>query len=195
MRTRPGNPYPLGATWDGSGVNFALFSENATGVELCLFEASRSTPEETRLRLTEQTDQAWYIYLPEARPGQRYGYRVHGPSDPESGHRFNPAKLLLDPYGKAIDGTVRWDDTLFGYAIGHPDGDLTQDDRDSAASLPKCVVIDPAFTWGEDRALRIPWNQTIIYEVHVKGLTARHPEVPKRLRGTYAGLACPAVIE
>ena len=195
MRTRPGNPYPLGATWDGSGVNFALFSENATGVELCLFDRPEGTLEETRIPVTEQTDLVWHIYLAEARPGQRYGYRVHGPYDPKSGHRFNPAKLLLDPYGKAVDGTVRWDDTLFGYTIGHPDADLARDDRDSAASLPKCVVIDPAFTWGEDRPLRIPWNETIIYEMHVKGFTARHPDVPKTLRGTYAGLACPAVIE
>ena len=195
MRTRPGNPYPLGATWDGSGVNFALFSENATGVELCLFERPEGTLEETRIPVTEQTDLVWHIYLAEARPGQRYGYRVHGPYDPKSGHRFNPAKLLLDPYGKAVDGTVRWDDTLFGYTVGHPDADLARDDRDSAASQPKCVVIDPAFTWGEDRPLRIPWNETIIYEMHVKGFTARHPDVPKALRGTYAGLACPAVIE
>ena len=195
MRTRPGNPYPLGATWDGSGVNFALFSENATGVELCLFDRPEGTLEETRIPVTEQTDLVWHIYLAEARPGQRYGYRVHGPYDPKSGHRFNPAKLLLDPYGKAVDGTVRWDDTLFGYTVGHPDADLARDDRDSAASLPKCLVIDPAFTWGEDRPLRIPWNETIIYEMHVKGFTARHPDVPKALRGTYAGLACPAVIE
>jgi glycogen operon protein len=185
----------LGATWDGSGVNFALFSENATGVELCLFEASGGCLEETRIPVTEQTDQVWHIYLAEARPGQRYGYRVHGAYDPSNGHRFNSAKLLLDPYGKAIDGILRWDDTLFGYPVAHPDADLQPDDRDSAASLPKCVVIDPAFTWGEDRPLRIPWNETIIYEVHVKGFTARHPDVPKPLRGTYTGLTCPAVIE
>ena len=195
MRTRPGTPYPLGATWDGSGVNFALFSEHATGADLCLFDGKDGSQEIARLPMPEQTDQVWHMYLAEARPGQRYGYRVHGPSDPANGHRFNSAKLLLDPYAKAIDGTLRWDDTLFGYTIGHPHADLSRDDRDSAASLPKCVVIDPAFTWGEDRPLRIPWNETIIYEMHVKGFTARHPDVPKALRGTYAGLACPAVIE
>lgn len=195
MRTRPGNPYPLGATWDGSGVNFALFSENATSVELCLFDGRGGNQEIARIPMAEQTDQVWHIYLPEVRPGQRYGYRVHGPYEPASGHRFNPAKLLLDPYAKAIDGTIRWSDALFGYPIGHPDADLARDDRDSAANIPKCVVIDPAFTWGDDRALRIPWNETLIYEVHVKGFTARHPEVPRALRGTFAGLACPAAIE
>ena len=195
MRTRPGNPYPLGATWDGSGVNFALFSENATGVELCLFDGPGGNREVSRLELTEQLDQVWHIYLPEARPRQRYGYRVHGRYDPVKGHRFNPAKLLLDPYAKAVEGTIRWSETLFGYQVGHPDADLSRDERDSAAHCPVSVVIDPAFTWGEDRPLRIPWNETIIYEVHVKGFTARHPDVPKGLRGTYAGLACPAVIE
>ena len=195
MRTRPGNPYPLGATWDGSGVNFGLFSEHATKVELCLLDGADGNREVARIPLTEQTDQVWHIYLPEVRPGQRYGYRVHGPYEPANGHRFNPAKLLLDPYAKAIDGTIRWSDALFGYPIGHPDADLARDDRDSAANIPKCVVIDPAFTWGDDRPLRIPWNETMIYEVHVKGFTARHPEVPRALRGTFAGLACPAAIE
>jgi len=194
MRTRPGNPYPLGATWDGSGVNFAVFSENATGVELCLIDADGAS-EVARIGLTEQTDQIWHVYLPEARPGQRYGYRVHGPYEPERGHRFNPAKLLFDPYGKAIDSTIRWSDSLFGYEIGHPDADLKRDDRDSAAGMPKSVVIDPAFTWGADRAPRIPWNESLIYEVHVKGFTARHPDVPKQSRGTYAGLSSPPAIE
>ena len=195
MRTRPGNPYPLGATWDGSGVNFSLFSENATGVLFCLFDGPQGNEEVARIRMTEQTDLVWHIYLPEVRPGQRYGYRVEGPYDPASGHRFNSAKLLLDPYAKAIDGTIRWSDALFGYAIGHPDADLARDEQDSAPNIPKAVVLDPAFTWGEDRPLRTPWNETIIYEVHVKGFTARHPDVPKALQGTYAGLACPAVIE
>jgi len=194
MRTRPGNPYPLGATWDGSGVNFAIFSESAAGVELCLFDGDGSS-EVARIGLTEHTDQIWHVYLPEARPGQRYGYRVHGPYEPERGHRFNPAKLLLDPYGKVIDGIIRWRDSLFGYEVGHPDADLKRDDRDSAAGMPKSVVIDPAFTWGADRAPRIPWNESLIYEVHVKGLTARHPEVPKALRGTYAGLSYPPTVE
>ncbi len=195
MRTRPGAPYPLGATWDGSGVNFALFSEHATAVELCLFDGPDGSEELARIPLSEQTHQVWHIYLPEVRPGQRYGYRVDGPYDPANGHRFNPAKLLLDPYAKAIDGPIRWSDALFGYPVGHPDADLARDDRDSAAGVPKGVVIDPAFTWGEDRPPRIPWNETLIYEIHAKGFTARHPEVPKPLRGTYAGLACPAVID
>ena len=195
MRTRPGRPYPLGATWDGSGVNFSLFSEHATGVELCLFEGPEGDRELARIPVTEQTDLVWHIFLPEVRPGQRYGYRVHGPHDPWNGHRFNPAKLLLDPYAKAIDGTIRWSDSLFGYPIGHPDADLAQDDRDSAAGMPKSVVIDPAFTWGDDRPPRIPWSETVIYEMHVKGFTARHPEVPKELRGSYAGLATPVAID
>ncbi|MGE5849824.1 MAG: glycogen debranching protein, partial [Candidatus Methylomirabilota bacterium] len=195
MRTRPGNPYPLGATWDGSGANFSLFSENATGVVLCLFDGPDGNEEVARIRMTERTDLVWHIYLPEVRPGQRYGYRVEGAYDPANGHRFNPAKLLLDPYAKAIDGTIRWSDALFGYAIGHPDADLARDEQDSAPNIPKAVVLDPAFTWGEDRPLRTPWSETIIYEVHVKGITARHPDVPKALRGTYAGLASPAVLE
>ncbi len=195
MRTQPGSPYPLGATWDGAGVNFALFSEHATRVELCLFEGPNGNEELARIQLTEQTDQVWHIYLPEVRPGQQYGYRVHGPYEPAKGHRFNPAKLLRDPYAKAIDGTIRWSDTLFGYQVGHPDPDLCLDERDSGPDVPKSVVIDPAFTWGEDRPPRTPWNETIIYEMHVKGFTALHPDVPKPLRGTYAGLTCPAVID
>ena len=195
MKVWPGQPYPLGATWDGAGVNFALFSEHATGVELCLFDGEDGNQEGPSIPLTEQTDHVWHTYLPEVRPGQRYGYRVQGPYDPAAGHRFNPAKLLLDPYARAIAGAIRWSDELFGYAIGHPDADLIRDDRDSAPFLPKCVVIDPAFSWGNDTPPRIPWHQTVIYELHVKGFTARHPQVPQELRGTYAGLACPAVID
>jgi isoamylase len=191
----PGNSYPLGATWDGSGVNFAVFSENATGVELCLFDGETRTRETKRIRISEQTDQVWHVYLPEARPGQLYGYRVHGPYAPSEGHRFNPAKLLLDPYAKSIAGPIRWSDSLFGYTIGHPEADLSKDERDSADGLPKCVVVDPAFSWGQDAPLRIPWHQTLIYEMHVKGFTARHPKVPKELRGTYAGLTHPAVVD
>jgi glycogen operon protein len=193
MRTRPGSPSPLGATWDGAGVNFALFSENAQGVELCLF--AEEGEEETRITMTEQTDQVWHVHLPQVRPGQRYGYRVHGAWDPPAGHRFNPAKLVLDPYARAIDGTVNWSDALFGYQVGHPDADLAPDDRDSAPGMPKSVVIDPAFTWGSDRPPRIPLNESVIYEIHVKGFTARHPDVPKALRGTYAGLASPPAID
>jgi glycogen operon protein len=195
MKVWPGNPYPLGATWDGAGVNFALFSENATGVELCLFNNENRVRETKRIRMTEQTDQVWHVYLPEARPEQLYGYRVHGPYSPAEGHRFNPAKLLLDPYAKSIAGPIQWSDALFGYTIGHPDADLSIDERDSAEGLPKCVVVDPAFSWGQDAPLRIPWHKTLIYEMHVKGFTARHPKVPKELRGTYAGLTHPAVVD
>jgi glycogen operon protein len=190
VRTRPGRPYPLGATWDGSGVNFALFSENAQVVELCLFDDGR----ETRVPVTEQTEHVWHVYLPEARPGLQYGYRVQGPWDPAAGHRFNAAKLLLDPYARALDGTIKWSDALFGYQVGHPEADLVADPRDSAAGMPKSVVVDTAFTWGNDRPPRTPWNQTVIYEMHVKGFTARHPGVPKHLRGTYAGLIAPAAL-
>ena len=195
MKVWPGNPYPLGATWDGSGVNFALFSENATGVELCLFDRPNQGRETTQVRMTEQTAQVWHVYLPEARPGQFYGYRVHGPYNPAEGHRFNPAKLLLDPYAKSIAGSIKWSDALFGYTIGHPDGDLSKDERDSADGIPKCVVVDPAFSWGQDAPPRTPWHQTLIYEMHVRGFTARHSKVPKELRGTYAALTHPAIID
>ena len=194
-RTRPGSPYPLGATWDGAGVNFALFSEHATAVDLCLFDPEDPRRERQRIRMQEHTNQVWHVYLPEARPGQPYGYRVQGPFEPENGHRFNPAKLLLDPYAKAITGSLQWDDALFGYRIGDPGEDLTPDDRDSAPYMPRSVVIDAAFSWGEDRPLRTPWHKTVIYEMHVKGFTARHPDVPRHLRGTYAGLAAPPAVE
>jgi glycogen operon protein len=176
-------------------VNFALFSENATGAELCLFDGPECNEEVARIPMAEQTAQVWHVYLPEARPGQCYGYRIHGPYAPREGHRFNPAKLLLDPYAKAIAGTIKWSDALFGYTIGHPDADLSRDERNSASGLPKCIVVDPAFSWGEDTPPRTPWHQTLIYELHVKGFTARHPQVPPELRGTYAGLSCPAVID
>jgi len=190
----PGRPYPLGATWDGEGVNFALFSEHAERVELCLFDPS-GRREIARLPLRWQTDLVWHSYLPEARPGQLYGYRVHGPYDPARGQRFNPAKLLLDPYAKSIVGVIKWSDALFGYRVGHKKEDLSFDRRDSAPGMPKCKVIDPAFTWADDRPPRIPWHQTIIYELHVKGFTQRHPDVPAHLRGTYAALATGPVIE
>ncbi len=195
MRVFPGSPYPLGATWDGSGVNFAIFSENATGVELCLFDGPENQERETRIKMREQTDQVWHVYLPEVRPGQSYGYRVHGPFEPEQGHRFNPAKLLLDPYAKAISGDVQWSDALFGYIMGHKAGDLSLDERDSAPGMPKCVVIDGAFSWGNDSHPGIPLHKTLIYELHVKGYTKLHPYVPKKLRGTYSGLTSPAVID
>src|ERR1700730_7918583 len=153
MKPRPGDPYPLGATYDGAGVNFALFSENATGVELCLFGNVDGNDETARFQLTEQTDQAWHIYLPGIGPGKRYGYRVHGPYEPANGSRFNPAKLLIDPYAKAIDRTINWNDALFGYTIGSEQQDLQKDDRDSAPFAPKSVVTEPWFDWeGASRA-------------------------------------------
>jgi glycogen operon protein len=190
----PGRPYPLGATWDGEGVNFALFSEHAHKVELCLFDAA-GRRELQRVALREHTDQVWHCYLPEARPGQLYGYRVDGPYRPEEGHRFNPHKLLLDPYARNITGPLRWSDALFGYTVGHRRGDLSLDRRDSAGGMPKCKVIDPAFSWGGDRRPNVPWSEMVIYETHVRGFTKLHPEVPAPLRGTYAGLACAGVVE
>ena len=189
----PGSPYPLGATWDGYGVNFSLFTENAQKVELCLFDEKGA--ETARLPLPEYTDQIWHGYLPQARPGQRYGYRVHGPYKPVEGHRFNPNKLLLDPYAKAIGGRIAWDDALFGYKIGDAEEDLSFDERDSAPFMPKCVVVEPAFTWGDDTRPDIPWHKMIIYEMHVKGFTMLNPLLPKHLRGTYAGLATQSVID
>ncbi len=195
MRVWPGKPYPLGATWDGAGVNFALFSEHATAVELCLFDVADSAREYARVPLEEHTDQVWHAYLPEIRPSQLYAYRVHGPYAPHEGHRFNPAKLVLDPYAKAIAGTIRISDPLFGYRRGHPDADLARDNTDSAEQMPKCVVVDQAFSWGDDVAPSTPWHNTIIYELHVKGFTAQHPDVPMDLRGTYSGLASPPMLE
>jgi isoamylase len=186
-RIREGRPFPLGATWDGLGVNFALFSANATKVELCLFDLE-GKQELERIELPEYTDEVWHGYLPDARPGQVYGYRVHGPYSPNDGHRFNPNKLLLDPYAKQIVGELQWDHALFGYTVGSPEGDLSFDQRDSAPFMPKCRVIDPAFTWGEERRPQIPWERTIIYETHVRGYTMRHPSLPINVRGTFAGL-------
>ena len=194
MRVLPGRPYPLGATWDGQGVNFALFSENADAVELCLFDTVADQKESYRLRLTEQTNHIWHAYLPDARPGWLYGYRVHGPYEPATGCRFNPSKVLVDPYAKLIARQVKWDDAMFAYYIRRNGDDLVKDERDNAAFAPLAVVVDTAYTWGGDRRLDIPWHNTIIYETHVKGLTARHPEVPPELRGTYAGLASEPVI-
>jgi glycogen operon protein len=164
-------------------------------VDLCLFDPDDPGRESHRVRMQEHTNQVWHGYLPEARPGLAYGYRVHGPYEPANGHRFNPAKLLLDPYAKAITGSLSWHDSLFGYRLGDPAEDLAPDDRDSAPYMPRSVAIDPAFSWGEDRKPRTPWHKTVIYEVHVKGFTARHPDVPRPLRGTYAGLAAPAAVE
>lgn len=190
----PGKPYPLGATWDGEGVNFSLFSEHAEKVELCLFDA-KGRRELYRIPLPEQTDQVWHGYLPEARPDLLYGYRVYGPHEPARGMRFNHHKLLLDPYARQIEGDLNWSDAQFGYRIGHPREDLSLDRRDSALGMPKSKVIDSAFTWGEDKAPRTPWHESVIYELHVRGFTMRHPEVPPNLRGTYAGLATAPVID
>jgi glycogen operon protein len=176
-------------------VNFALFSEHATGVELCLFDTVDADKETHRIPFTEHTDQVWHTYLPEVLPGQLYGYRVHGPYTPEQGHRFNPNKIVLDPYARSIGRDIRWADELFGYHIGNPEADLSYDERDNAAYAPLAAVIDTAYTWGDDRPPRIPWNKTIIYEVHVKGFTQLHPDIPERLRGTYAGLASEAAIQ
>jgi isoamylase len=195
MRVWPGRPYPLGATWDGTGVNFALFSEHATGVELCLFREPDDTEEAAKIWITERTDQVWHCYLPDARPGQYYGYRVYGPYAPEQGHRFNPAKLLIDPYAKAITGAIRWSNDLFAYKVGAGTEDLEPDLYNSAAGVPKSVVIDSAFTWEDDGPLNVPYNRTIIYECHVKGMTQGHPAVPPELRGTYLGLCSEPMIE
>lgn len=190
----PGRPYPLGATWDGEGVNFALFSEHAERVELCLFEPS-GQHEMQRINLREQTDLIWHCYLPEARPGLLYGYRVHGPYDPARGHRFNPNKLLIDPYARDIVGPLDWSDAHFGYQVDDAGADLSFDHRDNALTMPKCRVTDPAFSWGNDSSPRIPWHEMVIYELHVRGFTINHPDVPPALRGTYAGLATAPVIE
>ena len=196
MEIWPGRLYPLGATWDGHGVNFAIFSENAEAVELCLFEPLADGGREVaRGELTEKTAGIRHGYVHGLGPGQRYGYRVYGPYDPASGHRFNPAKLLLDPYGKAIEGELAWRDEVFGYRMDSEEKDLSLDSRDSAPWMPRSVVVDPSHEWENQRRPDIPWHDTVIYETHVKGMTARHPEVPFSLRGTYLGMAHPAVLE
>ncbi|MEO8158613.1 MAG: glycogen debranching protein GlgX [Betaproteobacteria bacterium] len=190
----PGHAYPRGANWDGEGVNFALFSQHAEKVELCLFDEN-GRRELQRIVMPERTDDVWHCYLPEARPGLAYGYRVYGPYKPEEGHRFNPNKLLIDPYAKDLTGQLRWGDALYGYTVGSKREDLSFDRRDSAPLMPKARVLEPAFTWGDDRRPSVPWQDMVIYEMHVRGLTMRHPDVPSQLRGTYAGLACAPVVE
>ena len=189
-----GEPHPLGATWDGEGVNFALFSAHAEMVELCLFDPS-GRHELQRIELTARTDDVWHCYLPQARPGALYGYRVHGPYRPQDGHRFNAHKLLIDPHAKSLAGEIQWSDAHFGYRIGHDNQDLSFDRHDSARGMPKCRVIDGAYNWEGDRPPNVPWPDTVIYELHVKGFTMRHPEVPPELRGSYAGLASAPAIE
>ena len=185
----PGRPRPLGATWDGEGTNFAVFSEGAEAIELCLFDESGA---EFRLELPEVTAHTWHGYLPRLQPGQRYGFRAHGPYEPRHGLRFNPAKLLLDPYARAIEGMVDWDDSVFGFRPGHDD---QPDPRDSAPHVPRSVIVHDGFPWGDDRRPSVPWADTVIYEAHVRGLTKRHPDVPERERGTYAAIGSPPVIE
>jgi glycogen operon protein len=192
-RTRPGRPYPLGATWDGAGVNFALFSEHATAVALCFFDDRDPGKEIRQIRIEQRTDQVWHVYVPGIRPGTLYAYRVNGPYEPTQGHRFNPAKALLDPYAKAIAGSLEWHSAFFDYQ-GEPAADTGPDDRDSGPYLPKSVVVDPTFDWEGDRPPLTRWSRTVIYEVHVKGFTRLHPDVPPLLRGTYAGLASKAAV-
>ncbi len=190
----PGSPYPQGATWDGNGVNFALYSENATRIELCLFDELDSDTHET-IEIRECTGYVWHAYVPGISTGQLYGYRVHGPYEPEKGLRFNPAKLLIDPYATALAGEVNWNYPVFGYRLGDPNGDLSCDSQDDAAGMPKAVVTTSQFDWQNDRAPRTHLHDSIIYELHVKGFTVLHPEVPENLRGTYAGLASPPIID
>ncbi|MDB5107578.1 MAG: glycogen debranching enzyme GlgX, partial [Candidatus Binatus sp.] len=193
--TLPGNPYPLGATWDGDGANFALFSEHATGVQLCLFGGDSGDDETEQIAMAERTEHVWHSYLPGLKPGQRYGYRVRGRYAVAEGFRFNPAKLLIDPYAYALDREAAWNDLMFGYRMRASGSSSRADRRDSAPVMPKCVLVDTAYDWGDDRLPRIPWTDTIIYEAHVKGMTKLHPDVPEQLRGTYAGLACSAVTD
>jgi glycogen operon protein len=195
MRVWPGQPYPLGATWTGLGVNFAIYSAHATGVELCLFDAPDASAPSACVPLPEHTDMVWHGYFPDVRPGQVYGYRVHGPYEPSAGRRFNPNKVLIDPYAKAVARHTRWDDSMFGYRIGDPDADLSFDPRDNAAFAPLAAVIDPSFTWGDDRPPRTPWHKTVIYEMHVKGFTRRHPDIPAAMRGTYDALTTEPALE
>ncbi len=191
----PGSAYPLGATWDGEGVNFALYADNATAMELCLFDSENAESATHTLKITERTHHVWHVYIPGLQPGQLYGYRVHGPYEPENGHRFNPNKLLIDPYAKAISGTIQWHDSLFGYDVHHEEKDLSFSEEDSAPYIPKSVVVDPNFDWEGDNHPKIPYHQSIIYETHVKGLTFLHPEIPENIRGTYAGIGHPVTIQ
>src|SRR3984957_18255366 len=193
-RVWPGTPYPLGATWDGRGVNFALFSAHAEKAELCLFDRS-GHQEQARIVLPEYTDEVWHGYLPEVRPDQLYGYRVHGPYDPPNGLRFNHNKLLLDPYAKALHGPLQWNDVVFGYRVGGPREDLGFDRRDSARYMPKCRVVETAFTWRDDHPPRTALEESIILELHVRGFKMMHPEVDPAQRGNFAALATPAVID
>jgi isoamylase len=193
-RLAEGSAHPRGATFTGDGVNFAIFSAHATAVDLCIYDDSGEN-EVARIRLPEYTDEVWHGFIRGLGPGTRYGYRVHGPYEPEKGHRFNPNKLLLDPYAKAYVGEMIWCDELFGYTVGHEDADLSFDERDSAPFVPKCVVVDSHFQWKQPSEVRVPWDRTVLYEMHARGFTKRHPGVPENIRGTFAGLGQPAVID
>jgi isoamylase len=189
LNTYPGDPYPLGAMWDGNGINFALFAENATGVELCLFNTVNEEKANHTIKLSERTHHVWHVYIPDLKPGQLYGYRVHGPYDPSQGHRFNPNKLLIDPYARAIAGSIEWDDSLFGYEIGNANEDLLMSNTDSGPFIPKCVAMSNQFDWDNDAPPKIPYHKSIIYEIHVKGFTKNHLQIPEKIRGTYAAIA------
>ncbi|MCK7554326.1 glycogen debranching protein GlgX [Chitinophaga sedimenti] len=195
MIAYPGQPYPLGATWDGKGVNFALYAECATNVELCLFKTPKDETEYAKIALVERSNHVWHAYLPDVKPGQLYGFRVHGPYEPQNGFRFNANKLLIDPYAKAIAGRIDWHDALFGYEVGHPDEDLSFSELDSAPFIPKSVVVDSAFDWEGDQHPKTPYHKTVIYETHVKGFTKLHPDIPENLRGTYAGIGHEVTIQ
>src|ERR1700730_4409885 len=195
VRVWTGSPYPLGATWMNDGVNFALYSENATGVDLCLFDQPDSDRETIRVRMTEKTNHVWHLFLPEIRAGQLYGYRVYGAYEPQNGHRFNASKMLIDPYAKAIAGKIKWGPEMFGYPLGGPEGDLKRDFQDSASGMPKCVVVDTTFDWGKEKRPNVPLHEAVIYEVHVKGFSELWEKVPEPLRGTYAGVAAPEAIK
>jgi glycogen operon protein len=195
LRIWPGLAQPLGAGWDGQGVNFALFSEHAERVELCLYDSNNPRRETARVALPEKTNHVWHGYMPDIRPSQLYGYRVYGPNAPAQGHRFNPKKLLLDPYARAIVGQVQWAQSTFGYAESALDGDLAVNEEDSADDVPRCMVLDSAFTWGDDHPPRTPWSRTLIYECHVKGMTLNHPDIPPTLRGTFLGLVSGRILE
>src|SRR5688572_29101118 len=190
----PGEPYPLGASWDGEGVNFAVFAENAAGMDLCLFDTLESKNEEERIRLNEVSHHVWHAYIPGLKPGQLYGFRAHGSYEPMNGLRYNPNKLLIDPYAKAISSPVRWNDALFGYIMGHPQEDLSFSETDSAPFAPRSVVIDPNFNWEGDQPPKIPYHKTIIYETHIRGFTKTHPDIPEEIRGTYAAISHPLTI-
>jgi len=195
MKTWKGYAYPLGATWMGTGTNFALFSHGATKVELCLFNEADGSPETAKIPMTERADEVWHVFLPDVRPGQLYGFRVHGPWEPERGLRFNPAKVLLDPYARAIAGGVQWAPEMFSYIVGHADSDLAPDNRDNAPLVQKSVVVDQTFNWDNDRPPRHPLEETVIYETHVKGFSKLWEELEPEARGTYSGIGSPAAIK